>query len=228
MKEKVTKLAMATFVVVGGMVLSGCGQVDDLKDNVQSKIDNGKEMVETGKKVAEDGKGLVGGLKEAMKKGVAMKCVAEDEKNKWVVFTNGKNYRWEGTDERGEKSITVSKDGKTYTWNERTREGQVIDPECFKDMNRNMEKIEGFMNQAEEMDNGFEFTPEELEKEEAEGGMNCTPVAKIDLTVPKDVKFADACKMMKGQMEQLEKMNLNQNQNGGEMPNIPGFGGGMR
>jgi hypothetical protein len=194
-------------MMLGGLAimtvsLSGCGNktVDKLnsaKNDVVSKVEQGKEM-------AEDGKGLVGGLKEAMKKGLTMKCVADSPDGHWVTYTNGKYSRTEGTTADGHEMVIVVNKEATYTWDKKTKKGQKLDKKCMEEFEKTfagsaMNDTEG---PAEEMVD--DFTPEKLEAKEKSGELKCSPSTKADFTVPSDVQFTDQCKLMMEQMNKLK------------------------
>ena len=190
-------------------VLVGCGNktnpLESAKENINAKIENGKELVETGKKIADEKQSMVGGLKEAMKRGVTMKCVTDSADGHWVIYTNGKNSRTEGTTADGHEMVILAKDKVVYTWDKKTKKGQKVDKDCMDDFQKNMG-----MDTSEMMKDDFEeFTPEKMEIKEKDGSLKCVPSTKADFSVPSDVEFTDQCEMLKKQMsglkEQMEK-----------------------
>lgn len=200
-KIKLTKSFMMVGLVVGVVVLGGCGekvnQLKDMKDDVTSKVESGKKMID-------DGKGLVGGLKDAMKNGVSMKCVSgEDE---WVTYTNGKNIRSEGLED-GKTRVVLVTGGVTYTWDKATKMGVKMDKDCLSDLQGETNIEQPGMTEQED---GWDFSVEKLEAEEASGSMKCTPATDADFSVPSDVTFKDQCKIFKAQMgeykEQMKEM----------------------
>ncbi len=200
-KENVVKSFIFVGLVAGVITLSGCGekinQLKDVKNDVTSKVDSGKQMVE-------DSKGMIGGLKDAMKKGVAMKC--EDTENNWVTYTNGTKMRSEGM-ENGKKQVVLVTDGTTYTWDEATKTGFKMDKKCLENFQKDMGFGQEDMPKQQYED---DFTIEELETKEETGSIKCTPSTEADFSVPSDVKFEDQCEMLKEQMagykEQMKKM----------------------
>ncbi len=190
-------------------VLVGCGNktnpLESAKENINAKIEDGKELVETGKKIANEKQSMVGGLKEAMKRGVTMKCVTDSADGHWVIYTNGKNSRTEGTTADGHEMVILAKDKVVYTWDKKTKKGQKVDKDCMDDFQKNMG-----MDTSEMMKDDFEeFTPEKMEIKEKDGSLKCVPSTKADFSVPSDVEFTDQCEMLKKQMsglkEQMEK-----------------------
>ncbi len=199
-KTSVVKSFAFVGLVAGVITLSGCGekisQLKDVKNDVTSKVDSGKQMVE-------DSKGVLGGLKNAMKNGVAMKC--EDAKDDWVTYTNGTKMRAEGM-ENGKKQVMLFADGVTYTWDEATKTGFKMDKKCLENFQKDMGVGQESMPDQQQ----DSFTVEDLEKKEAAGGVKCAPSTEADFSVPSDVKFEDQCEMLKQQMtgykEQMKKM----------------------
>jgi len=191
-------------LAAGVITLSGCGekvdQLKDMKNDVTSKIDDGKQMVD-------ENKGMLGGLKDAMKNGVAMKC--ESTKDDWVTYTNGKKMRSEGTED-GKKQNMLMIDGVTYTWEEGSATGMKIDSKCFEDMQADMD----LPDMSDEEFAEDEFTFEDLETEEEAGSVKCAPSTEADFSIPSDIKFEDQCKIMKEQMKGFEEQMKN-------MPEIP-------
>jgi len=200
-KVQIVKSFAFVGLVAGVVMLSGCGekvtQLKDMKDDVTSKVENGKKMVD-------EGKGMMGGLKDAMKNGVAMKCESEDDD--WVTYTNGKEMRGEGMEDGAGQAVLVT-GGVTYTWNTATKTGFKMDKKCLEDFQKGMKAAQGDVPEQQFEDN---FTFEDLEAEEESGGIKCTPTTEADFSVPSDVKFEDQCKIMKAQMgeykEQMQKM----------------------
>ncbi|XLQ20420.1 MAG: hypothetical protein ACKUBY_01405 [Candidatus Moraniibacteriota bacterium] len=192
---KAIKSASVIGVVAGVMMLSGCGeQVANMKDDVTNKID--------------EGKGIVGGLQDAMKNGVAMKCVSSEDD--WVTYTNGTNMRTEGT-ENGKKQIMVMTEGVTYLWEEGSTTGEKMDPKCFDAMmpeNMDMEMPEDEIFEDE-------FTVESLEAEEEAGKISCSAATDADFSIPKNITFTDQCDIMKKELEKFKE----------QMPNMPGMDG---
>lgn len=200
--KKVSIMKGFVFVglVAGVIMLSGCGekvnQLKDVKDDVTSKVEEGRELVD-------DSKGLVGGLKDAMKNGVAMKCESKDDD--WVTYTNGKNMRSEGMED-GKKQNMLMVDGVTYTWEEGSATGMKMDKKCLEDFQKEMGFGQGDIVEQQYED---EFTFEELEAEEAEGGIKCSPSTDADFSVPSNIKFEDQCKMLKEQMQGFKEQMKN-------------------
>ncbi len=199
-------------LIVATIALAGCGvktnQLQNAKENINAKIENGKELVETGKEMANEKQGLMGGLKDAMKRGVTMKCVADSADGHWVTYTNGKNTRTEGTTADGHEMAILVKDDMMYTWDKKTKKGQKIDKKCMEDFQKSMGIDTSAMMKEEE--NFDDFTPEKMEVQEKEGKLKCTPSTKADFSVPGDVEFTDQCALLKTQMsglkDQMEKM----------------------
>jgi len=196
----------STVLLVGigaAVILTGCGgqnnKLNKVKDNVNAKIESGKEMVQEGKNLADNNKGLVSGLKDAMKRGVTMKCVADSPDGHWVTYTNGKNTKTEGTTMDGHEMVIVAKDDVIYTWDKKTKKGQKMDKKCMEDFQKSMG-----MNIPEEEDNFEDFTPDKMEAQEAEGKLKCSPSTKADFSVPGDVEFTDQCALLKSQMSGLK------------------------
>jgi len=200
-KIQVFKGLMLGGLIIATIGLAGCGnktvnKLNDAKDDVVSKVEQGKEM-------AEEGKSLVGGLKEAMKKGVTMKCVADSPDGHWVTYTNGKYSKTEGTTTDGhEMAIVINKEA-TYSWDKKTKKGQKMDKKCMEEFQKNFggsAMVDD--NKEKKLDN---FTPENLEAEEADGKLKCSPSTKADFSVPSDVQFIDQCQLMTKQMDKLKQ-----------------------
>ena len=190
--EKVSLVAILFAVVL----FAGCGEkvqkLKDTKDKATSKI--------------EENKSLVGGLKDAMKNGVAMKCETTDEDGTWVVYTNGKNIRSMGRED-GQIQNMLKKGDITYTWTEGKKTGQMMDVNCLKDFKKEL-NMPGLEDSFEEED----FSFEELEEGEESGKTKCSPSTEGDFSVPKGIDFTDQCAVIKkqmegfkGQMEQMQK-----------------------
>jgi len=200
-KVQIIKSFALVGLMAGVVMLSGCGekvtQLKDMKDDVTSKVESGKKMVD-------EGKGMMGGLKDAMKNGVAMKC--ESKGDDWVTYTNGKEMRGEGTEDGASQAMLVTS-GVTYTWNTTTKTGFKIDKKCLENFQKDMNAAQGNISE-QQYEKDFSF--EDLEAEEEAGGIKCSPTTEADFSVPTDVKFEDQCKMMKAQMgeyeEQMKKM----------------------
>lgn len=198
-------------LIVVTIALAGCGAktnpLKNAKENINAKIEDGKDLVETGKKMADEKQGFVGGLKDAMKRGVTMKCVTDSADGHWVIYTNGKNTRTEGVTTDGHEMVILAKDKVVYTWDKKTKKGQKIDKGCMDDFQKSMGMDTSEMMKEE--DDFDDFTPEKMEIKEKEGSLKCTPSTKADFSVPSDVEFTDQCEMLKSQMsglkEQMEK-----------------------
>jgi len=183
------KKASLIVILFAAVLFAGCGEkvqeLKDAKDDITSK--------------AEKSKGFVGGLKDAMKNGVAMKCVTETEgtDEEWTVYTNGINMRAEGMTE-GIAQNVLKKGDVTYTWVEGEKTGQMMDLNCLKDFKKEL-AIPGLEDSFEEED----FSFEELEESEESGKTKCSPSTEGDFSVPKDIDFTDQCAVIKKQMEGL-------------------------
>jgi len=192
-KKDISKGMVFSFAAVAVIVLAGCGEgVSQMKNDVTSTIEEGKQMVD-------NGGGFVGGLKDAMKNGVAMKCINTDIDGEWVTYTNGKKFRSEGI-EAGKTQVVLVTDGVSYMWEKGAKTGQKIDMNCIKNFQKDM----GIPDYEEADDMDFDYTPEELEAEEASGKLNCSPATDANFSVPTDVEFTDQCQVMKKQMEGLK------------------------
>ena len=180
--------------------LAGCGdktvdKLNDAKKDVVSKVEQGKDM-------AKNEGGLVSGLKDAMKRGVTMKCVTDSPDGHWVTYTNGKYSRTEGTTSDGQEMVIVVNDEASYTWDKKTKKGQKLDKKCLEEFKKNF----GGSAMSEDVnEEDFDFTPEKLEIEEEEGKLKCSPSTKADFSVPADVQFTDQCKLMTEQMNKLKQ-----------------------
>ncbi len=194
-------------LIVATIALAGCGaktnQLKNAKDNINAKIENGKELVETGKKMADEKQGLMGGLKDAMKRGVTMKCVADSADGHWVIYTNGKNTKTEGTTVDGHEMVILVKGKTIYTWNKKTKKGEKIDKGCMDDFQKDMGIDSSAMTKGDK--NFDDFTPEKMEAKEKEGKLKCVPSTKADFSIPSDVQFTDQCAMLKKQMSGLKE-----------------------
>jgi len=201
------KIQVFKVLILGGLItttigLAGCGsktvnKLNDAKDDVVSKVEQGKEM-------AEESKGLVGGLKEAMKKGVTMKCIADSPDGHWVTYTNGKYSRTEGTTADGHEMAIVVNREATYSWDKKTKKGQKMDKKCMEEFQKNFGGS-AMTDDTKEEDMFDNFTPEKLEAEEAGGKLKCSPSTKADFSVPSDVQFTDQCQLMTKQMDKLKQ-----------------------
>ena len=204
MKKKTILKSTTLLAGVGvAVILAGCGgqsnKLDKAKDNINAKIESSKEMIQEGKNLADNNKGLVGGLKDAMKRGITMKCVADSPDGHWVTYTNGKNTKTEGMTVDGHEMVIVAKDDVIYTWDKKTKQGQKMDKKCMEDFQKSIG-----MNISEEEDNFEDFTPGRMEAQEEEGKLKCTPSTKADFGVPSDVQFTDQCALLKSQMSGLK------------------------
>ena len=175
-------------ILFAATLFAGCGdkvqELKDTKNNISSKV--------------EEGKSLVGGLKDAMKNGVTMKCTGDDEDGTWVTYTNGKNFRTEVTTE-GKQQRIIMKDNVSYVWEKDAKTGIKMDKKCMEDFQKSLGiDIETFE------DDNFGFTSEDLEAEEAEGKAKCSPSTDADFSVPSDINFTDQCEMLKKQMGQAK------------------------
>jgi hypothetical protein len=188
--------------IVATMGLAGCGS--ETADKLNNAKNNTVSKVKQGKKIAKEGKGLAGNLKDAMKRGVTMKCVADSADGHWVTYTNGKYSRTEGTTTDGhEMAIVINKEA-TYSWDKKTKKGQKMDKKCMEEFQKNFGGSAMAENaKGEEMfDN---FTPESLEAEEEDGKLKCSPSTKADFSVPSDIQFTDQCQLMTKQMDKLKQ-----------------------
>lgn len=191
--------SFAFVVLLAGVVtFSGCGekveQLKEMKDDVTSKVESGKQMVD-------ENKGMLGGLKDAMKNGVAMKCVMSDDNGgEWITYTNGKNMRSEGM--MGDKTqVVLVIDGTTYSWEKGSKKGEMMDAKCLEEFQKDMGLGEGDIPEQEYEDS---FSFEDLEAEEDAGNAKCSPSTDADFSVPSDIVFTDQCKIMKEQMDNLK------------------------
>ncbi len=185
-------------VLLAVLLFAGCGEktqeLKDTKNGISSKV--------------EEGKSLVGGLKNAMKNGVAMKCETVEEESKWVVYTNGKNMRSTGMFDEKKQNI-LRRGGITYSWEEGSTEGQMLDMKCMQDFQKEM-GISGVEDSFGEEPGDFSF--DDLEESEKTGKTKCSPSTEGDFSVPKGIKFIDQCKIIKEQMSGV-KDQLKQLQN---------------
>jgi len=186
-------------VLFAVVLLAGCG----------AKIEKSKESKKgVTTRIEQQGKNFVGGLKNAMDKGVAMKCETTEEGSNWVVYTNGKNMRSTGVFD-GKKQNVLKKGDITYTWEDGSVKGQMMDLNCMKDFEKSMQ-IPGLEDSIEE--DGDDFSFDDLADDEKSGKTKCSPSTEGDFSVPKNVNFVDQCEIMKKQMEGV-KNQLKQLQN---------------
>jgi len=194
---------VATATVI---TLAGCGATDQIKDaknDITQKVETGKKMVESGQDVAKKGKDMAGSLKDAMKKGVTMKCVSDTPDGHWVTYTNGKYSKVEGKTADGHEMMIVINEDATYTWDKKTKKGQKIDKKCMEEFEKSFGGSAMSEDAGEEMFD--DFTPENLEVEEENGNLKCSPSTEADFSVPSDVEFTDQCKLMTEQMNKLKQ-----------------------
>ncbi len=197
-QTKLIKTIGVGIIILGVTIFAGCGkedsQLNKAKDNMTAKIEKGKKM-------AKEGKGFMGGLKEAMKSGVVMKCVTNNEGGDWVTYIKDKDFKSEGKTPEGEEMITISKNEVIYTWEKNKKKGYKIDTKCMEDFQKDL----GISNITNDFKIKKEFKFENLEKDEKDGKLKCTPSANVNFSVPKGIEFIDQCEMMKKQMSGMKK-----------------------
>ncbi len=187
-----------SIVVVLLMVVlfAGCGEKTQESKDAKSNLIN----------KTEESKGFMGGIKDAMKNGVAMKCETSSDEGEWVVYTNGKNMRSEGLI-NGKKQNILKKDEVTYAWEDGSMTGEMMDMKCIQDFQKDLgiPDVEEAFDYSED-----EISYDDLEEGEKTGKTKCTPSTGGDFSVPKNIKFIDQCKVMKEQMsgirEQMQKV----------------------
>jgi len=212
-KKTILKSAILLAGVGVAVILAGCGgqsnKLDKAKDNINAKIESSKEMIQEGKNLADNNKGLAGGLKDAIKKGITMKCVSDTADGHWVTYIKGKNTRTDGTTADGHEMAILVKGKVIYTWDKKTKKGQKVDQGCMDEFNKSMGNA---ISDAEEARPYEEFNPENMEIEEKGGKLKCAPSTNADFSVPSDVHFDDQCAMLQKTMSGL-KNQMNQMKN---------------
>ncbi len=186
-------------IIIGVVMFSGCGkQMDKLKE-VKKQASSLKK---NSQELTEKSGGMISNLKEALKKGVSMKCVSQGKDSEWVTYINGKKMRSEGK-QGGKEQIVLVTDGVSYMWEKGAKVGQKIDKKCLEDFEK---QIETPTKTEEMMGHQDETIPkvEDLEVEEENGKVKCTVTTEADFSVPKDVNFTDQCQLMKQQMKNLK------------------------
>ncbi|HPN96566.1 MAG TPA: hypothetical protein PLK35_02255 [Candidatus Moranbacteria bacterium] len=190
------KKATMLFVMLAGLVLSGCGQKTPSEIQVP---DTQKESVTP---ESNNDTGIVTSIKDAMGLNRTMECTYsiknEMEAKSYVQGNKIKSF----TDIGGVKNITLF-DGETfYMWIENKSEGTKMTKTCMEEMAKDLPKPSG-ENTA---------SPADLKdiQEGYKDAMNvkCQSASDVDFSVPSNIVFADQCEMMKAMMKGLSNMKL--------------------
>ena len=191
------------------ILLSGCGEkIQEIKqtgENIKTTIDEGKELAKQGKELASKANelankenGVLGGLKNILNGGASLKCESDD--GKAVTYTNGKTFRSEVL-ENEKKQIIIMKDDVMYSWESGTKTGNKMKKDCFDEIQKDLNLPE----QDKTVDVIDDLSVENLEKEQAEGKINCKPSTEADFNIPTDIKFVDQCEVMKEQLKAMQE-----------------------
>lgn len=173
-------LKKIVFLSLGLLVLSGCTPV--------------------GKKEESEGKGVkkakvqdfTGGLREAMKLKMPMKCTFKEGQSETSTYVKGDRMYME-TEREGKKGYIISKDNCTYSWSEEEpNKGIKV---CY-----NPDEMEG---QEGESDYEVKSGGYQAKGVDWEVNYKCSPSVFSDdkFNLPAEVKFLDTQEMMKGMMD---------------------------
>ena len=160
-------------------------------------LDKAKDL-----KTAVEQKGMVSSIKDAMGLGTAMKCTyttGEGDKSfQSEVLVEGEKFR-ATTTMNGTKSYVLSDGTDQYMWTEKDTKGFKMSKACMDDFKKAFPVPENQDSKQPKVEDARAAL--DMAK-----NVKCDPAESVDLTVPKDITFADQCAMMKDSMKALEKM----------------------
>jgi hypothetical protein len=126
---------------------------------------------------------FVGSLKEAVARGVGMKCTYQVEGNDYEGYIKGKNYRGKIKAAEGDVGEVIIKDDCMWTWAEDENEGIKT---CFEDAEIETEEADIWEQPQGAVSPDIEY--------------RCVPyaVSEAQFTPPQDVEFIDLETMLEG------------------------------
>ena len=142
---------------------------------------------------------IIGSIKEAMGKGVALRCtyaVGEGEQAVQAdVYVNGQSFKTTSS-VNGVEMQTLS-DGKTqYMWMSDNKQGMKFDMAC-------LEKLKGMMPSGSAPQG---MNPEDYQKAfDMAKNVSCEPAVAVDFSVPTTVTFTDQCALMEQMTQMMPK-----------------------
>ncbi len=142
---------------------------------------------------------MIGSIKEAMSKGVALRCtyaVGEGEQAVQAdVYVNGKSFKT--TSSVNGVEMQALSDGKTqYMWMSGNKQGMKFDMAC-------LEKLKGTLPSGSASQG---MNPEDYQKTfDMAKNVSCEPAVAVDFSVPTTVTFTDQCALMEQMTQMMPK-----------------------
>jgi hypothetical protein len=196
------KSLIGAMMLAGVVFLSGCGSQTAPEVKTGGPAAPANEAKEEGNLLLD----TADRIKSAMLGGAKMECTFQEkgddgQMTEVKLQSQGEKFR-SSYAVKGETFISVS-DGKTiYSWSTKTKEGQKMELKCMEDLAKDVPQAE------KATEDKFEFDdPETLVDEQPD--MKCSPILSLDLSVPNDVKFTDACAEMKKLFDSMKDLNVN-------------------
>jgi len=126
---------------------------------------------------------FVGSLKEAVARGVGMKCTYQVEGNEYEGYIKGKNYRGKTKTTEGKEGGVIIKDNCMWIWAEDEDQGIKT---CFEDTEAETQSTDIWEQPQGTVGSDMEYT--------------CVPFAvrEAQFTPPAGVEFLDLESMMEG------------------------------
>lgn len=142
---------------------------------------------------------MIGSIKEAMSKGVALRCtyaVGEGEQAVQAdVYVNGQSFKT--TSSVNGVEMQALSDGKTqYMWMSGNKQGMKFDMAC-------LEKLKGTLPSGSASQG---MNPEDYQKTfDMAKNVSCEPALAVDFSVPTTVTFTDQCALMEQMTQMMPK-----------------------
>jgi hypothetical protein len=191
------KIAVIFAVAAVALAVSGCKKSGD------------QEQFEQKEQAREQG-GIVSSIKEAMGLGQKMKCTYTTTANgktfESVVYVDGQKYKSEA-EVNGVTHHSLFDGEAVYSWSDEDKSGATkMEKKCLDELNAMLPKQES--ETSGDLDAQFS-----AEAFESATDVKCEAAAGVDMSIPSDIIFNDACEAMKQQIKALEEMEKNMNQN---------------
>lgn len=171
------------------------------KDDTAEEASVMKTVNEEGMPATEipEDRSMIGSIKEAMSKGVALRCtyaVGEGEQAVQAdVYVNGQSFKT--TSSVNGVEMQALSDGKTqYMWMSGNKQGMKFDMAC-------LEKLKGTLPSGSASQG---MNPEDYQKTfDMAKNVSCEPAVAVDFSVPTTVTFTDQCALMEQMTQMMPK-----------------------
>lgn len=203
------KISTIAFLVLAVAFLAGCGKKQEVQEVQQNKE---AEKTKTEQAVKE----MKGAIVDAIRIGKPMECTytlkindmgtstskVSVEGNKYKTVSEMSKLDMSGSETPASKQISIFDGNTIYNWSETDKKGTKMTKSCMEEINKNVQEenvSEEAMSAQQEANN-----PEDLFSDLPDA--QCTPVASIDFSIPKDVEFSDTCEQVKEAQERNRNM----------------------